>query len=119
MTSKLKPLYHLWILFSLQTVMLMGAVIALMAFQPRITETIAKIQETDMKIPILKQRLEQADPEHVRREAILLLNGDAEQSRFVRSMEMSLIQFVRSVCCLLFIITCWLGIIAFQMQRSN
>jgi hypothetical protein len=119
MKPKLTPLHHLWILFCLQLAMLMALLVLFAVFQPRFDRLVSQAQEADAKMPLLKQRLDQADSERLHKDALILLDSSATQSKFVQSMETNLIRLLGVACFLLFVITCWLGIITFQLHQAS
>jgi hypothetical protein len=113
------PLQGLWILFFLQVALLAGLLVLFVVFEPHITRSVSQMQEADAKMPFLKQRIDQADFEHLHKDALVLLETSEIQSVSVRSLETNTIRMMGDACFFLGVITCWLGIVAFQLHQKS
>jgi hypothetical protein len=116
---KLTPINHLWILFCLQCVLLVSLLAMFAFFEPRFAHLVTQNQESDSKIPELRQRILQADPERLQKDALILLDSSSAQSQWVQAMENGVIRLLGTVCILVFILTGWLGVIIFQLHKKR
>jgi len=119
MKIKLTPLHHLWILFSLQVTVLLVLLVMFVFFEPRFSHLIRQNQDSDAKVPLIKQRLDEADPDRLHKDALILLDSSSTQSKFVQEMEINVIHLLGLACFLVFVLTSWLGIAAFHLQRAS
>jgi len=99
--------------------MLTALLVLYAVFQPRFAHLASQAGEANAKMPLLKQRIDQADSEQLHKDALLLLEGSATQSAFVQSMEIGVMQMLGLACFILGVITCWLGAITFQLHRKS
>ena len=118
MKRKLAPVHHLWILFGLQFTILVGLLVVFGFLQAQTARWVSQIHQADARMPLLKQRIDQADPERLHKEAVILLDDSVTQSNHVEAMETDVVRVWSGACIVFSIITCWLGIIAFQLNRA-
>ena len=120
MNPKLSPLHYLWILLGLQILALFALSTAYAWFQPRLSNVASNIQRDADKLPAMRQRIiEENDPESLRKVALVFLDGTANQSGYVQSMLMTPISCLRDFCFVWLIITTWLGVCVYQLQRQG
>ena len=119
MKRKLSPLQNLWILLSVQAALFLIVLGMFALFHPKLTHWISQAQQANAKALLVRQRIDQADPEHLHKMALQLLDDRISTAEYVQNMETSVNEMFRDICFVLFGITAWLGAILFQLHRAG
>jgi hypothetical protein len=120
MNPKFTSLLYLQILLVLQILFLIALLTGYAWFQPRLSNVASNIQRDADKLPAIRQRIiEENDPETLRKDALVFLDGTADQSGYVQGMLMTPISCLKDFCFVWFIITTWLGVCVYQLQRQG
>jgi len=93
--------------------------LALAWFAPRFAGNAAQLQQLNAKTPFLRERIEQADPQQLHKDAIVLLTTSEASSETIQTMEKSVIHLTESFCVIITGLTTWLGAILFKLHRSH
>jgi hypothetical protein len=110
----------LWLLWGLH---LLGFIVLLVAFawfQPRLSNSASNIERSEAKIPSAREQISgEQNPETLRKDALVLLDGTANQSKYVQKMMMIPIKILGTFCILSFVSTLWLGICLYKLHGQN